>query len=350
MTYGEFRCHVLYYWWFSFVQSKKRRRKKRGKTRWVQTFLVVKRRNLQLSNKSLRLNPFCHWLKRATWHRRYEHELYAVVYSLVLPLYQQQTKLGRRNILFPFIVIFKEKKMLHSHLGTAARVIHQIPDFLTVRSSGQSPPLPAAACVYSPTGGNKTTGTANGRRKPARKDFSRQTPCLHKLLIAGMWTQPAAQRRCALCWYIPLAIVTLQLLCWTTVTLEIVESLLGVRLYTLLAAFLNCLMICFSIGWSLWRWDDCENYERVRSWELKVSIQCSCDLTCSLGGCWSPGRLSLFLSGWCGSTCVGSGCFSLHPVCIFKGAVPTRCNWLPCDSKLSHHSHRPFSPGSDEWY
>lgn len=110
MTYGEFRCHVLYYWWFSFVQSKKRRRKKRGKTRWVQTFLVVKRRNLQLSNKSLRLNPFCHWLKRATWHRRYEHELYAVVYSLVLPLYQQQTKLGRRNILFPFIVIFKEKK------------------------------------------------------------------------------------------------------------------------------------------------------------------------------------------------------------------------------------------------
>lgn len=76
--------------------------------------------------------------------------------------------------------------MLHSHLGTAARVIHPIPDFLTVRSSGQSPPLPAAACVYSPTGGNKTTGTANGRRKPARKDFSRQTPCLHKLLIAGM--------------------------------------------------------------------------------------------------------------------------------------------------------------------
>lgn len=67
---------------------------KTGRQRWVQTFLVVKGRNLQLSNKSLRLNPFCDWLQRATWHTLYEHELYAVVYSLVLPLYQQQTKAG----------------------------------------------------------------------------------------------------------------------------------------------------------------------------------------------------------------------------------------------------------------
>lgn len=70
---------------------KKKKRKSKGK-RWVQTFLVVKGRNLQLSNKSLRLNPFCDWLRRATWRTLYEHELYAVVYSLVLPLYQQQTK------------------------------------------------------------------------------------------------------------------------------------------------------------------------------------------------------------------------------------------------------------------
>ena len=74
---------------------------KKGKgERWVQTFLVVKGRNLQLSNKSLRLNPSCDWLRRATWRTLYEHELYAVVYSLVLPLYQQQTKLGRRNRFF----------------------------------------------------------------------------------------------------------------------------------------------------------------------------------------------------------------------------------------------------------
>jgi len=74
---------------FGCVQSKKGKRK-----RWVQTFLVVKGRNLQLSNKSLRLNPPCDWLWRATWLTLYEHELYAVVYSLVLPLSQQQTTLG----------------------------------------------------------------------------------------------------------------------------------------------------------------------------------------------------------------------------------------------------------------
>lgn len=65
--------------------------------RWAQTFLVVKGRNLQLSNKSLRLDPRCHWLPLTTWRTLYEHELYAVVYSLVLPLYQQQSKLGRRK-------------------------------------------------------------------------------------------------------------------------------------------------------------------------------------------------------------------------------------------------------------
>lgn len=72
--------------------------------RWVKTFLVVKGRNLQLSNKSLRLDPRCHWLPLTTWRTLYEHELYAVVYSLVLPLYQQQTKLGRRKSpLFPLL-------------------------------------------------------------------------------------------------------------------------------------------------------------------------------------------------------------------------------------------------------
>lgn len=70
--------------------------------RWVQTFLVVKERNLQLSNKSLRLNPFCDWPRRATWHTLYEHELYAVVYSLVLPLYQRQAKPVRSERLFIF--------------------------------------------------------------------------------------------------------------------------------------------------------------------------------------------------------------------------------------------------------
>lgn len=69
----------------------------------MQTFLVVKGRNLQLSNKSLRLDPSCDWLQWATWHTLYEHELYAVVYSLVLPLYQQQTTLGRRNVFFSLI-------------------------------------------------------------------------------------------------------------------------------------------------------------------------------------------------------------------------------------------------------
>lgn len=68
------------------------KREGKGK-RWVQTFLVVKGRNLQLSNKSLRLDPLRHWLQLTTWRTLYEHELYAVVYSLILPLYQQQTKL-----------------------------------------------------------------------------------------------------------------------------------------------------------------------------------------------------------------------------------------------------------------
>lgn len=73
---------------------------KQERERWVQTFLVVKGRNLQLSNKSLRLNPFCDWLRRATWHTLYEHELYAVVYSPFLPLYRQQTKQGHKNLFF----------------------------------------------------------------------------------------------------------------------------------------------------------------------------------------------------------------------------------------------------------
>lgn len=77
---------------FSFVRSRRGKKRREGK-RWVQTFLVVKGRNLQLSNKSLRLDPLRHWLKLTTWRTLYEHELYAVVYSLVLPLYQQQTKL-----------------------------------------------------------------------------------------------------------------------------------------------------------------------------------------------------------------------------------------------------------------
>lgn len=71
----------------------------------MQTFLVVKGRNLQLSNKSLRLNPFCDWLQRTTWHTLYEHELYAVVYSLVLPLYQQQTKVFAVETSFFFTLI-----------------------------------------------------------------------------------------------------------------------------------------------------------------------------------------------------------------------------------------------------
>lgn len=78
---------------FSFCAPQKGKRERKEGERWVQTFLVVKGRNLQLSNKSLRLDPLRHWLELTTWRTLYEHELYAVVYSLVLPLYQQQTKL-----------------------------------------------------------------------------------------------------------------------------------------------------------------------------------------------------------------------------------------------------------------
>lgn len=97
-TYWKYRRRASSVAIFSFVQSEKER------GRWVQTFLVVKGRNLQLSNKSLRLNPFSDWLEWATWHTVYEHELYAVVYSLVLPLYPQQTKPGRTNVFFIFII------------------------------------------------------------------------------------------------------------------------------------------------------------------------------------------------------------------------------------------------------
>lgn len=90
--------------------------KKKGGERWVQTFLVVKGRNLQLSNKSLRLNLLCHWLQLTTWRTLYEHELYAVVYSLVLPLYQQQTKLGRRNVFFGSFLSFKSTPRARSAL------------------------------------------------------------------------------------------------------------------------------------------------------------------------------------------------------------------------------------------
>lgn len=86
---------------FSFVRSRTGKNRREGK-RWVQTFLVVKGRNLQLSNKSLRLDPLRHWLQLTTWRTLYEHELYAVVYSLVLPLYQQQTKLWGVETSFPF--------------------------------------------------------------------------------------------------------------------------------------------------------------------------------------------------------------------------------------------------------
>lgn len=106
VTYGKFQ-HFLFniVWPFLVLCNRKKERE-----RWVQTFLVVKGRNLQLSNKSLRLNPFCDWLQRATWRTLYEHELYAVVYSLVLPLYQQQTKLGRRNS----FIFYSNVKTLHS--------------------------------------------------------------------------------------------------------------------------------------------------------------------------------------------------------------------------------------------
>lgn len=148
MTYGisasPYRVAI-----FGFVTSGERERK-RKRERWVQTFLVVKGRNLQLSNKSLRLNPSCDWLRRATWHTLYEHELYAVVYSLVLPLYQQQTKLGRRNVPFLPFLIQHQKHSTVIFCGATSSDIHPISDFLTEGSSGQSPPLPSAACVYPP--------------------------------------------------------------------------------------------------------------------------------------------------------------------------------------------------------
>lgn len=116
---------------------------KQERERWVQTFLVVKGRNLQLSNKSLRLNPFCDWLRRATWHTLYEHELYAVVYSPFLPLYRQQTKQGHKNLFF-----FVTLKIIT--LPSFWRWLMWSSDFLTEGSSGQWPRLPTAACVYPP--------------------------------------------------------------------------------------------------------------------------------------------------------------------------------------------------------
>lgn len=86
---------------FGFVLPKKREVKDGCKHSWL-----LKGRNLQLSNKSLRLNPGCDWLKRATWPRLYEHELYAVVYSLLLPLYQRPTKMqGAHTRLFPRVSV-----------------------------------------------------------------------------------------------------------------------------------------------------------------------------------------------------------------------------------------------------
>lgn len=89
-TYQGFLSWMVTVYLYFFQSFCTQVKKKRGE-RWVQTFLVVKGRNLQLSNKSLRLDPRCHWLPLTTWRTLYEHELYAVVYSLVLPLYQQQT-------------------------------------------------------------------------------------------------------------------------------------------------------------------------------------------------------------------------------------------------------------------
>lgn len=202
------------------------RKKKKGK-RWVQTFLVVKGRNLQLSNKSLRLNPFCDWLQRATWHTLYEHELYAVVYSLVLPLYQQQTKAGARNVFPP---LYSNIKTLHSRFGAALCVI-----FIRSPTSWQRDLLdsrrlyqPLSACI--PPGGNKAaTGKGNGASKPARKYFPRQVGSLppNTLLIAEMGRQPTVHGECARCWYFPLASWPPQLLYWTTAKLQTEETLLG---------------------------------------------------------------------------------------------------------------------------
>lgn len=83
----------------------------------MQTFLVVKGRNLQLSNKSLRLDPLRHWLQLTTWRTLYEHELYAVVYSLVLPLYQQQTKLWGVETSFPFPAPARLQQIPHGLLA-----------------------------------------------------------------------------------------------------------------------------------------------------------------------------------------------------------------------------------------
>lgn len=127
----------------------------------MQTFLVVKGRNLQLSNKSLRLDPLCYWLRRATCPTRYEHELYAVVYSLVLPLYQQQTTLGLQTSLS--LLCFDN--ILRRHVGAD---IYPIFNSLKQGSSGQSSPLRAAAFIPPPPGGNKTaTGRGKGASQPA---------------------------------------------------------------------------------------------------------------------------------------------------------------------------------------
>ncbi len=44
--------------------------------------------------------------------------------------------------------LYSDLKTLHGHFGAASYDIHPISDFLTEGSSGQSPPLPAAACPY----------------------------------------------------------------------------------------------------------------------------------------------------------------------------------------------------------
>lgn len=217
----------------------------------MQTFLVVKGRNLQLSNKSLRLNPFCDWLQRATWHTLYEHELYAVVYSLVLPLYQQQTKLGRRNVFFLYSNI---KNTLRSfwHRFVWYSSDFRLPDrgiFGTVAASTRRClPLSFPEAI-------KPRLREKGACKPAWKDFSQQTtsPSLYKLLIAEMWRQPkCTQEMCAV------LIFPTRHRDPSAAVLDHSEATsygehVGVRLHISLVLFLSVFMVCVSmwlLGWN----------------------------------------------------------------------------------------------------
>lgn len=85
--------------------------------------------DLQLSNKSLRLNRRDHWLRRTTWSSLYEHELYVLVSSLDLPIFRLKSLRCCWNDLtirpFCFILVFSmcDRWILKSWIFRLVRLV-----------------------------------------------------------------------------------------------------------------------------------------------------------------------------------------------------------------------------------